>query len=166
MGPGSKHSLIFLFCVYVPAISLRCPVHKLLSMYVRQTNFSSNAQKFDGVKLQRHIYELSWALHFCYKDIFVLSILSLVGMVTAQGKTQKCAACYRQVVAKGKKYCIYHTQAYDSLQKQYIAWVNAYGGISQKDYMKKMLSLDETGSWVKDVINIQLRESKKVMKQE
>jgi hypothetical protein len=85
-------------------------------------------------------------------------------MVTTQGKTKKCAACYRQVVAKEKKYCIYHTQAYDSLQKQYTAWVNAYGGISQKDYMNKLLSLDETGSWVKDVINIELRESRKVMK--
>lgn len=68
------------------------------------------------------------------------------------------------MVVKGKKYCIYHTQAYDSLQKQYTAWVNAYGGISQKDYMNKLLSLDETGSWVKDVINIELRESRKVMK--
>jgi hypothetical protein len=85
-------------------------------------------------------------------------------MVTTQGKTKKCAACHRQVVVKGKKYCIYHTQAYDSLQKQYTAWVNAYGGISQKDYMNKLLSLDETGSWVKDVINIELRESRKVMK--
>ena len=68
------------------------------------------------------------------------------------------------MVVKGKKYCIYHTQAYDSLQKQYTAWVNAYGGIPQKDYMNKLLSLDETGSWVKDVINIELRESRKVMK--
>jgi hypothetical protein len=106
-------------------------------------------------------YTSSCVLHFCYKDIFVLSILSLVDMVTTQGKAQKCAACYRQVEAKGKKYCIYHVQAHDSLQKQYTAWVNAYEGISKKDYMKKLLSLEETGSWVKDVINIELKESKK-----
>ena len=82
-------------------------------------------------------------------------------MVTTQGKAQKCAACYRQVVAKGKKYCIYHAQAYHSLHKQYTAWVNAYGGLSKKDYMEKLWSLDETGSWVKDVINIELKEPKK-----
>ena len=82
-------------------------------------------------------------------------------MVTTQRKTKKCAACYRQVVPKGKEYCIYHAQAYDSLHKQYTKWVNAYGGVSQKDYMKKLLTLDETGSWVKDVINIELRESRK-----
>jgi hypothetical protein len=85
-------------------------------------------------------------------------------MGTTQAKTKKCAACSRQVVAKGKKYCICHTQAYSSLQKQFTAWVNAYGAISHKDYMKKLLRMDETGSWIKDVINIELRESKKVMK--
>ena len=85
-------------------------------------------------------------------------------MGTTQGKTKKCAACSRQVVANGKKYCIYHTQAYNSLQKQLTAWVNAYGGISQQDYMKRLLRMNETGSWVKDVINIELRESKKVKK--
>jgi hypothetical protein len=30
--------------------------------------------------------------------------------------------------------------------------------------MKRLLRMNETGSWVKDVINIELRESKKVKK--
>jgi hypothetical protein len=67
-------------------------------------------------------------------------------------KKNRCAACYREVVAKGKTYCIYHSQAYDSLQKQYDAWVRAYGGISKIEYMKKLLTLSQTGSWVKEVI--------------
>jgi hypothetical protein len=75
---------------------------------------------------------------------------------------KKCAACYRKVVAKCKKYCIYHSQAYDSLQKQYGAWMHAYAGISMGDYMKKLLTLNETGIWVKEVINAELKkESKK-----
>jgi hypothetical protein len=82
---------------------------------------------------------------------------------TGKGKkTKKCAACYREVVAKDKKFCIYHSQANDSLKKQYDAWVKAYGGISWDDYLKKLLTLDQTGSWVKDVINLELKESKKV----
>jgi hypothetical protein len=82
---------------------------------------------------------------------------------TGKGKkNKKCAVCYREVVAKGKKFCIYHSQAYDSLKKQYDAWVKAYGGISWDDYLKKLLTLDQTGSWVKDVINLELKESKKV----
>jgi hypothetical protein len=77
-------------------------------------------------------------------------------MDAAHKKNQRCAACYR-VFSKGKKYCIYHSQAYDSLQKQYDAWVHAYGGISKIDYMNKLLTLNQTGSWVKEVINEELK---------
>jgi hypothetical protein len=77
-------------------------------------------------------------------------------------KNKKCAVCYREVVAKDKKFCIYHSQAHASLNKQYDAWVKAYGGISWEDYLKKLLTLDQTGSWVKDVINLEQKESKKV----
>jgi hypothetical protein len=77
-------------------------------------------------------------------------------------KNKKCAACYREVVAKDKRFCLYHSQAYTSLKKQYDAWVKAYGGISWDDYLKKLLTLDQTGSWVKDVINLEQKESKKV----
>jgi hypothetical protein len=76
---------------------------------------------------------------------------------TADKKNKRCAACFREVVAKGKKYCIYHSQAYDSLQKQYNAWVHAYGGISKVDYLNKLLTLNQTGSWVKEIIGEELR---------
>jgi hypothetical protein len=78
-------------------------------------------------------------------------------MGTARKKNNRCAACRREVVAKAKKYCIYHSQAYDSLQKQYNAWVHAYGGISKIDYMNKLLTLSQTGSWVKEVIYEELK---------
>lgn len=78
-------------------------------------------------------------------------------MDTTPRKNNKCATCYREVVAKGKKYCIYHSQAYDSLQKQYDAWVHAYGGISRVEYMNKLLTTSQTGSWVKEVINEELK---------
>lgn len=78
-------------------------------------------------------------------------------MGTARKKNNRCTACHREVVAKAKKYCIYHSQAYDSLQKQYDAWVHAYGGISKIDYMNKLLTLSQTGSWVKEVIYEELK---------
>jgi hypothetical protein len=70
----------------------------------------------------------------------------------------KCSACHRDVIAKEKRYCLYHSQAYDSLQKEYKAWMNAYGGVSRETYMKKLLDLDQTGDWVKDVIRNELKE--------
>jgi hypothetical protein len=77
-------------------------------------------------------------------------------MVTSRKKNKRCIACYREAVAKGI-YCIYHSQAYDSLQKQYDAWFHAYGGLSKADYMNKLLTLSQTGSWVKEVINEELK---------
>jgi hypothetical protein len=88
-----------------------------------------------------------------------------LGTTGKNNRNKKCACCYREVVAKGKKFCIYHSQAFDSLKKQYDAWVRAYGGISWDDYLKKLLTLDQTGSWVKDVINWELKESKKLVTQ-
>jgi hypothetical protein len=80
----------------------------------------------------------------------------------ATGKnSNKCSVCARGVIAEGKKYCLYHSQAYESLQNQYKAWVNAYGGISRELYMKKLLDLDQTGDWVKDIIRIELRDQTK-----
>ena len=74
--------------------------------------------------------------------------------------SNKCTVCHRGVIAKGKRYCLYHSQAYDSLQKMYKAWVNAYGGVSRETYLKKLLDLDQTGDWVKDVIRNELKERK------
>ncbi len=81
-------------------------------------------------------------------------------MSVTNRKNKRCFACYREAIARSKKYCVYHSQAYNSLHEQYGAWVNAYGDILWKEYMKKLLTLNQTGSWVKDVINIELRETK------
>ena len=63
----------------------------------------------------------------------------------------KCAACPRKALA-GKKYCVHHSQAHDSLMNHYKAWVEAYGRISMQDFMDRLLELRETGSWIREVI--------------
>ncbi|HEY9385859.1 MAG TPA: hypothetical protein VIP70_02375 [Nitrososphaeraceae archaeon] len=73
---------------------------------------------------------------------------------------KKCHACTRQIMMGGKKYCIYHSQAFDSLQEKYKAWRNAYGEISWIDYVNTLFKLDETGGWIKEVIITELKESK------
>ncbi len=64
----------------------------------------------------------------------------------------KCAACHRKPLA-GKKYCVHHSQAYESLMNHYKAWVAAYGSISIRDFMDKLLKMDETGSWIRQIID-------------
>jgi hypothetical protein len=63
----------------------------------------------------------------------------------------KCDACHRKAVL-GKKYCVHHSQALDSLLNHYKAWVEAYGRISMDDFMNKLLEMKETGSWIREVI--------------
>jgi hypothetical protein len=70
---------------------------------------------------------------------------------------QKCAACHRKALSDGK-YCLHHKQALDSMTNHYRAWVDAYGGISWQEFLNKLLKMQETGSWVKEVIEA---ESKK-----
>lgn len=68
----------------------------------------------------------------------------------------KCAACNRQALPKSK-YCLHHDQAFKSLTEHYKIWVNAYGDISMEDFMSKLASMEETGSWIKEVISIELK---------
>lgn len=63
----------------------------------------------------------------------------------------RCAACSRKPLA-GKKYCVHHSQAYDGLLNHYGAWVDAYGKISMKEFMNKLMAMRETGTWVREVI--------------
>jgi hypothetical protein len=66
---------------------------------------------------------------------------------------KKCTTCSRKVL----KYCFYHSQALDDIKKYYKRWVHAYGIISWNDFLNKLLNMDETGSWIKEVIAIELK---------
>lgn len=39
----------------------------------------------------------------------------------------------------------------------YKAWVNVYGRISWEEFLTKLLSMQETGSWIKEVIEVELK---------
>lgn len=60
-----------------------------------------------------------------------------------------------------KAFCTYHEKAYDELKKNYDGWVEAYGKLSWREYLERLLGKKETGSWVKDVIMLELKENKR-----
>lgn len=68
---------------------------------------------------------------------------------------QKCAACLRQ--ASSGMYCLHHNQALESLTGHYKAWVDAYGSISWQDFLSRLSKMQETGSWIKEVIEVELK---------
>ena len=56
-----------------------------------------------------------------------------------------------------KKYCFYHNQALDDIKEHYAKLVHAYGVISWNDFLNRLLYMDETGSWIKEVISVELK---------
>lgn len=72
----------------------------------------------------------------------------------------RCRACSRE--ASSNKFCTYHENAYDTLKKNYDEWQDAYGKMSWKEYLERLLERKETGSWVKDVITVELKEKRGV----
>jgi hypothetical protein len=56
-----------------------------------------------------------------------------------------------------KKYCFYHNQALNNIKEHYTKWVYAYGTISWDDFLNRLLNMNETGSWIKEVISVELK---------
>lgn len=73
--------------------------------------------------------------------------------------TSKCVACHRKALLEDK-YCIYHKQAFDNIINHYKVWVNVYGKIAWEEFLIKLSGMQETGSWVKEIIALELEKSK------
>ena len=75
--------------------------------------------------------------------------------MTAAAAT-KCTVCHRKALPDSE-YCLHHKQAFDSMNNHYKTWVNAYGRISWEEFLTKLLSMPETGRWIKEVIEVELK---------
>lgn len=53
--------------------------------------------------------------------------------------------------------CQYHRKAKDNLVSNFKKWQEAYGGLTWAEYCQRLSSLQETGIWVKEVIDYMLR---------
>ena len=48
-----------------------------------------------------------------------------------------------------------HHDAFLNLKQKYETWVYAYGQISWQEYLNKLITMNEVGVWVKDVIVVE-----------
>lgn len=71
----------------------------------------------------------------------------------------RCMLCVRKAIQE--KFCKYHYEALQSLRDHYHVWKNSYGEITWYDYLTKLQEIKYTGKWVKDVIEIELKNVKK-----
>jgi DNA topoisomerase-1 len=61
----------------------------------------------------------------------------------------KCGICGRD--AKEDELCRYHFEALNNLRAAYEGW-NTASGVSWEQYLERLVQIEETGRWVKDVI--------------
>lgn len=69
-----------------------------------------------------------------------------------------CKICGKP--AKKNKYCVNHINAYNLIKKKYIEWKKAYGNLSFREYLQKIIQLDSVGIWVKEVCQFLLNGEK------
>ena len=67
----------------------------------------------------------------------------------------RCILCMRKAVER--QYCEYHHEASQSLKGHYEAWEKSYGEISWIEYLNRLQKISHTGKWVKQVIEIELK---------
>lgn len=72
---------------------------------------------------------------------------------------KRCILCVRKAIQE--KFCEYHYEALQSLRDHYHVWKNSYGEITWYDYLTKLQEIKYAGKWVKDVIEIELKNVKK-----
>lgn len=72
---------------------------------------------------------------------------------------KRCMLCVRKAIQE--KFCKYHYEALQSLRDHYHVWKNSYGEITWYDYLTRLQGIKYTGKWVKDVIEIELKNVKK-----
>ncbi|MEM2855857.1 MAG: hypothetical protein QW416_01975 [Candidatus Nitrosocaldaceae archaeon] len=65
----------------------------------------------------------------------------------------KCMICNRDA---DNKLCKYHELAYDKVKKNYDTWKKAYDNLKYDEYLTRLLELDESGEFIRDVVKWQL----------
>lgn len=74
----------------------------------------------------------------------------------------RCMVCVRK--AFQEKFCEFHYEALQSLRTNFQVWRSSYGEITYYDYLTRLQELKYTGKWVKDVIEIEVKNVKKGMR--
>jgi len=74
-------------------------------------------------------------------------------VVTAIAKSNNnknsCVICGLPI--KKDNFCEHHYSAYIKLKEKYNEWAKAYLNLSFEKYIKKVISIETTGKWIKEV---------------
>ncbi|MCL4518758.1 MAG: hypothetical protein M1587_06125 [Thaumarchaeota archaeon] len=80
--------------------------------------------------------------------------MEVTSVVPDSGK-KRCALCER--IASEAEYCSYHEKAFSRLKLAFKKWNEAYANMSWERYLERILELEETGDWARQVAKHQLK---------
>ncbi len=63
----------------------------------------------------------------------------------------KCAVCGMKIVDANIDVCVKHTEAYRKIKDAYALWFDAYGNLTTEEFLKRLVSLPETGDRARDL---------------
>lgn len=63
----------------------------------------------------------------------------------------KCRLCAREAVTD---LCRYHHESRGKVESSYALWTLAYGKISLKEYLDRIIKNSETGQWAKEAAEL------------
>lgn len=68
-----------------------------------------------------------------------------------------CRLCNREC-APSSSLCKYHLAAKKSVESAYAKWNEGYGGITWKEYLRRVSQDSETGQWAREVAEMLSKE--------
>jgi hypothetical protein len=69
-----------------------------------------------------------------------------------------CRLCKRER-APSSEFCSYHLKAKKNIESGYSQWAEAYGDITWKEYLQRVVGNPETGQWAKEMAELLSKES-------
>ncbi|MEM3712527.1 MAG: hypothetical protein QXR97_03210 [Thermoproteota archaeon] len=70
-----------------------------------------------------------------------------------ENKPLKCIVCSRIIEESSKMpFCSLHIRAYSNLAAKYGDWKRAYGELSPREFLEKIVKNEHSGRWVKEVV--------------
>ena len=63
----------------------------------------------------------------------------------------ECAICGKKIVDTDVIFCTNHSKAYHIVEDAYALWSNAFDGMKNEDYLKRIVALPETGDRAREI---------------
>ena len=70
-----------------------------------------------------------------------------------------CPICKTKLTRSNDQFCASHQAAFNNIRDSYMQWTNAYGSLTQEEYLRCVNVNESSGEWVIEVTKYLLEKS-------